>query len=402
MQSLFHDLWSRLRSVLRESVGEAAYESWLEELQPLTMERSICYLEAKNRLIAERVERMFKPAIAACLARELGVAVGVEIVPAPDVTPPEQMLVSPLQPILDASNEPALLALEALLAGKDLGSKLFVIHGAEGAGKSYLLRWYVAQCQDRPLVFDGLKLLHTMQACLKEQRLLGLRAELAQDVPLVIDGVHRLRGHRRLQQELAQILVARESCRAPVIMASRHHPKEIWEIEPALASRLCAGFVVRLDVPGPHARLRYLRALEGSASRNGRAADVERLAREVRGTFGEVRRAWMLDRQRLDPKSHPRYLQLIDPGAIYRRLRDKVAAELKVPVAELLGERQTRRASFARQALAWLCVREGMSQAEVGRAMGGRSRAAISYAVKTLTQRMQDSSEIRQLVEGLG
>ena len=55
--------------------------------------------------------------------------------------------------------------------------------------------------------------------------------------------------------------------------------------------------------------------------------------------------------------------------------------------------------SFARQVLSYLCVHEGLSRAEVGRFLGGRSRAAVSYATKTLERRMAESSEVRARVE---
>ena len=41
------------------------------------------------------------------------------------------------------------------------------------------------------------------------------------------------------------------------------------------------------------------------------------------------------------------------------------------------------------------------TKAEIGRYLGGRSRAAISYAVKALADRMSRSREVRAQVESL-
>ena len=82
-------------------------------------------------------------------------------------------------------------------------------------------------------------------------------------------------------------------------------------------------------------------------------------------------------------------------------MRDRVVERLDIPIDELLGKGQVRRVTLARQALAWLAVRNGLSQAEVGRYMNGRSRASISYSIKTIEKRMAESTEIRKLVEGL-
>ena len=401
MSSLLHDVWIRIQNALKIRVGEVAWREWLLELKPLTMERSICYFEAKNRLVAERVTRSFQRELVEALGHEFGTTVFVEIVGAPESLALDALEVSPLHPVRDAGNEAAFLTMKAILEGKGVEAPLFLFYGPAGVGKTYLLRWYAAQCRTAGRVYDGLQLLHAFQACLQEQRLAGLREELSAPHPVVIDGIHRFCGHTRLQQELAAALSAREALAEPTIVTSRHHPKDLWAIEPSLSSRLCAGYVVRIDPPGPAARLRYLRALEGASSKNGRAADVERLARDVRGTFTEVRRAWVLDKQGHSPAHSRPYLKLIDPGAVYRKVRDRVCERLGVLPADLLGESQARRASFARQVLAWLCVKDGLSQAEIGRFLGGRSRASICYAMKALEKRMGESSEVRELVEGM-
>ena len=64
-----------------------------------------------------------------------------------------------------------------------------------------------------------------------------------------------------------------------------------------------------------------------------------------------------------------------------------------------VGKSQERRGSFARQVLSYLCVQEGLSRAEIGRLLGGRSRAAVSYATKTLERRMSEEPEVRAQVE---
>ena len=125
------------------------------------------------------------------------------------------------------------------------------------------------------------------------------------------------------------------------------------------------------------------------------------MAREVRGSYTDLQRAWTLERHDLTHPRHSEYLTLIDPAREFRRLRDRVSERLDIPLDELLGKGQVRRVTLARQALAWLAVRSGLSQAEVGRYMNGRSRASISYCIKTIEKRMADSSDTRLLVEGL-
>ena len=72
-----------------------------------------------------------------------------------------------------------------------------------------------------------------------------------------------------------------------------------------------------------------------------------------------------------------------------------------IALIELLGKGQGRQVSLARKVLAFLCVQEGLSRAEVGRFLSARTRAAVSYMTRSLSDDMVDKPEIRTLVEGL-
>ena len=67
----------------------------------------------------------------------------------------------------------------------------------------------------------------------------------------------------------------------------------------------------------------------------------------------------------------------------------------------MVGKGQGRQVSLARKVLAFLCVQEGLSRAEVGRYMSSRTRAAVSYMTRSLDDDMAQKPEIRTLVEGL-
>jgi len=124
---------------------------------------------------------------------------------------------------------------------------------------------------------------------------------------------------------------------------------------------------------------------------------VEDLAREMKASYPDLRRAWALRRQ----GRRSGYWQLIDPRTCFERVSQRVSGAFDVSVEDLVGTSQRRRISMARKVLAWLCVQEGLSRAEVGRFTGNRTRAAISYAIKSLDQRMADEPELRRQIESL-
>ncbi len=404
MLALLQETWLRLQPRLRSQVGEAAYAAWLAPLRPLALERSVCYFEARSRLACDRVQRLFQPLLESLLTDEIGTVVQLNVLPAAEALVPDQLEVGPTQPLVDAGNRTATLVLGALVQDdkrEALPSLQIFLFGPPGVGKSFLLRWWAQSLPRRPLYLTGEELTKTYQATFRENRAAGFTKELSEVACLVLDEIHRVGGQERIQAELVKVLQARGEAKLPTVLASRWHPRDVWKLDPVLESVWLSGFVSAVDYPGLEARLRYLRALEGPAARNGLADAVEKLAREVHGGYRDLRRIWLLQRAGHSEHLHGRYLQLIEPRALFDQILNRVCIKLGVEAAEVVGRGQSRTASFARQTVAHLCVLDGLSRAEVGRFLGRRSRAAISYSIKALHARMAESEAIRRQVEEL-
>jgi chromosomal replication initiation ATPase DnaA len=397
--ALLQATWNRCQDDLRTAIGAAVHEAWIADLRPLALERGVVHLEAPNRMACERVRKLYAEVIAASLSKEIGTRVSVEVEPSPGSLLPDELEVGPTRPVVDASNRTAFLALTALLERQPLPASLFVFHGPAGAGKSFLLDWWRGGLGDRHMHFTGPALALAFQAALRDRRVAGLREELSRPRALVLDELHRIGAHKRLQAELCRVLEVRRGLAEPTVCASRWHPREIWNLEPGLSTWLLSGFVARIDPPSPAGRLAYLRALEGAASRNGRASSIEDLARRVQGGYPDLRRAWALERD--GGRVHRRSFDLIEPQSAFARLCARVQQRFEIDAAELCGKSQRRITSRARKILAWLCVQEGLSRAEIGRCLGRRTRAAISYSIKALEAEMASDAELRRLVESL-
>ena len=481
MLDLLLSSWDAVQIELRRRVGEAAYSAWLQDLRPLAMERGMVFCEAANTLIRDHVRRLYAPLLTDLLSAEFGTRMTAEILAPEHEVDPTVLEVDPTRPIVDEGNEQALLVLRGLLQHQELPGSLFCFHGPSGVGKTYLLRWWINQAQGaglgRPMVFEGDKLGVVFRTVCGERRRDEFFDELTSRRPLLIDGVHRIQGQPKLQAFLARVLDARErgkfskppelgirraepkraarkdSVRSLIarttagmkmvtqnmpdaintpagvvpatILTSRFHPRDIRRIENSLVSWFLSGFVSGIEAPGPRGRLRYLRALEGSPSRNGRRADIDALAERLRGTWPQLRAQWLdaaRERRRVE-RGHPQtesvadaepaprrplgasrrspYLRLIDPRVAYDQLVQRVCSRFDVTKEEIEGPAQSRRVSEPRKVLAYLCVQEGLSRAEVGRFFNGRTRASVSYMVKSLTEKIAKDQGTRQLVEEL-
>lgn len=398
MLPLLEESWRRVQDTLRERAGAAAYSAWIAELRPVLLERGTAYFEAANALAADRVRAMFRPLLQEVLSADFGVQLSVELQARPTVRF-DLLEVSPQQPVIDEKNRTAWLALKSLGSARGVPTNLVYLHGPSGVGKTFLLRWW-QQRQQRGAVlwFDLPDLLEAFQATHRDDRVADLREELTRPRPLVIDEFHRIAGKAKLQQFVAGVLRVRETLAVPTLLAARWHPGDVRDLDASLRSACLAGFVAAIERPGPLARLRYLRALEGAPSRNGRAAHIEALAQECAGSYPELRALWA---QRRGASLPPKYLELIDPARVFTRLRDRVAAKFGLPATDLVGKGQGRALSRARKVLAWLCQGQGLSGSEIGRFLGGRTRAAISYMCLSLQRELAASADLRAIVEEL-
>ncbi len=400
MLQLLKDSWTGIQDELRTLAGDAAYDSWLSGLRPVLMERGVVYIEAASGLVRDRVKALFRPLLQEVLGREIGVPVQVELQEVPGPSMLERLEVSPQRPIVDEGNRTAWLVLQNLAAGEILPGSLFFLHGQPGVGKSFLMRAGRPRTGGarRFMELDLLQLLRAFQHRHQHGDVDKLRLELVEADTLFLDEVHRVSGKPGLQAFLLTVLRQREQAGRLTVLASRWHPKEIRLLDPVLTSVLMSGFVTKVDPPGPLARLRYLRALEGAPSRNGRATAIEGMAQQPVGSYTELKEVWARSREGGLPR---KYLELVDPGRVFTRVCHRVCERLGVDRAQLCGKGQGRQVSLARKVLAFLCVQDGLSRAEVGRFLDGRTRAAVSYMYKSLEKDMADKPDVRALVEGL-
>ena len=123
MLPVLEECWTRIQPLLKERVGAAAYSSWIEALRPVLLERGTVYLEAGNRLAADRVRTLFRPLLAEVLSADFGTQLTVELQVRDEVRF-DELEVSPQQPVVDDSNRTAWLVLKNLLSSRPLPSRV--------------------------------------------------------------------------------------------------------------------------------------------------------------------------------------------------------------------------------------------------------------------------------------
>jgi chromosomal replication initiation ATPase DnaA len=232
---------------------------------------------------------MFRPVLEEVLSDDFGTPLAVEL-QSRESLPFDVLEVSPQHPVVDDANSTAHLVLKSLSDGRRLPANLFYFYGPSGVGKTFLLRWWRERSTPRPLWFELMDLLKAFQAAHYERRVDGLRDELVQDKPLVIDELHRVAGKPKLQQFLIQVLRAREALAESYAVGVAVAAQGRTDLDPTLQTLCLAGFVAGIDRPdrargcGSCARSTARRRATGarrssSRSRSSASAAIQSCAR---------------------------------------------------------------------------------------------------------------------------
>jgi chromosomal replication initiator protein len=312
-------------------------------------------------------------------------------------------------PIVDESNRVAFLVMESLALGKSLDCNPLVIYGGPGVGKTTLVRQMIRRSTTPLRYYEALDFQHEHAQAMRRRDLPSFRASFVGAPGLVVDEFHRLKNKKRAQAEFSFTLDCLIDRRRPVVVASRHHPRLIDGLDASLASRLSAGFVVEIAAPRWEARMHFLRRLERASGAVLADEGVTRLAEAFRGGYGALREAWQRLRARLHatgPVRGTRLRQLVleclsgmeDPLAVIVK---RVSTHFGLKPEELLGEGQARRLTVPRQMVQFLASRRGLSAAEIGRRLGNRTRASVSYSCREFSRRLEQDAELSRMVEDL-
>ena len=231
---------------------------------------------------------------------------------------------------------------------------------------------------------------------------------------LLIDDIQYLAGKDRIQEEFFHNFNAlREYGRQVVITSDRPAP-EIDKLEERLISRFEWGLTIHLQTPDFDTRLAILMrkrdALKLKVADDLLVWLAESIRSNVRRLEGALIR--LASHQRLTGKPFkleaaaeilPDLVGGPDAGGIsITDIQSAVAQQFGLTRGDMTGMRRTKSVAFPRQVAMYLSRKlTQRSLKDVGQAFGGRGHATVLYACRTVSKRMQDDSDTRQVVHFL-
>ncbi|MCB9833729.1 MAG: AAA family ATPase [Planctomycetes bacterium] len=434
---------------VRQVIGAERYEIWFAKVRMISLFRGVVTLGVPNLVYRDWITENYLPALEEASERSMGARLRFELKVDPELQRElqEKIATDTLQELLGASgpgdgegpgldqfvrlpeNETAYRAVRHLVSNESFAFNPLYILGPAGSGKTHLLRAFkryeggADPKAPRLLYLDAERFTRAYTMALKKKTMAAFRARF-EDVDVVLfDEVHRFRGRKSTQHEFMSLLKSLLRRNVQVVMAARHHPREIYEITESFKSNLLSGMMVSIDPYSP-ASLQKLVADslgQAKASGGGRKDAVPRVPREVlRLLSKQVGGNVSLLLARLDQLyslasakgqavdlafARDHLKEIAGATGIEReveRLIDSVCGHFGVDHVDLMSKRKLKRLLMPR-ALVAVVMRDRLDLGfkRIGQMLGGRSHSAVHSMIEKYRSVIAEDGELRDLLARL-
>ena len=288
----------------------------------------------------------------------------------------------------------------------------FFIHGGVGLGKTHLLQ---AICQEGMRIHGELRTYYTScndfvnrwHEAVRDGQMSDFRHRFRDLDMLVVDDIHDLAQHERLQEEFFHTFNTLHQHGKQVVLSSDAAPGEIPALEERLTSRFNCGLVARIDKPCFETRVGIV--LKKSRMRNLAmpddvasyvAAKIDSNIRELEGAITRIQSVAMTNDQPIDLELAKQAIGEHLPGVpssglTIQAILDAITEFYDVRLTELLSKRRPKSITRPRQIGMYFARRfTRYSLEEIGSYFGGRDHTTVMHAIKTIDERRRHDPDL--------
>lgn len=290
------------------------------------------------------------------------------------------------------------------------------VHGGVGLGKSHLLQ---AVCLRIAETSPGAAMYYTSCEGFMTQFIEAVQAGRMADFRhrfrdvdvLVVDDIHFLAKRDRTQEEFFHTFNALYQANKQIILSSDAPPEEIPDLEERLVSRFKWGLVTKIEPPDYETRVEIVKAkarIRGLDLPDDVACFIaERIKSNIRELEGAVTKLQIQSKVEGRP---------IDTALAANALGDAIIAAVPsihsivtsvtsyygVRLADLQSKRRQQSVVLPRQVCMYLARRlTRHSLEEIGGFFGGRDHTTVMHAIKTVTARRDQDSDLDRAISNM-
>jgi chromosomal replication initiator protein len=251
------------------------------------------------------------------------------------------------------------------------------------------------------------------EAC-KNKVIAQLRKKLGAARLLIIDDVHSISGKNQIQEEIFYIFTALLKNRAQVILSSDRPPERIARLQQRLVARFHAGSIVALSPPTLKTRVAIIEKkaelLRISIPRKCTALLASRIRTNIRRLEGALTTLAAYSKMGEAPINQELVEEVLRIGLFesdgdalsIHKIQKLVAERFDIKMGSLLGQERSAHFVVPRQLAMYLCRRLlNSSYADIGAAFSGRDHTTALHSCRNAGELVENSSEIRELIDGL-
>lgn len=427
MESL-KQVWGAVCEDISNKISTVAFKSWIECIQPVTLEDGRAVLCVKTSFQKNIIEKNYAALLESAFEQVLGFPIAASIVSADEekTAPPEapgwgvsdeyeytfdSFIVGP-------SNKFAHAAAFSVAANPGKAFNPLFIYGDSGLGKTHLLNAICHQIKtDHPstniIYIKGDEFTNELVESLRTHTQIAFRQKYRNADVLVIDDIQFIAGKDVTQLEFFHTFDALHRAGRQIILSSDRPPKDIKTLEERLRSRFESGladiqtpdFETRVAIIQKKAELHQLKLSDEII--DFIADKVRSNIRQIDGVVKRIKAYQMLNDEQpsLMTASNATRDILSDHQATPVSLETiitEVANTYNVSEEDILSKKRTAVISDARQICIYVTRQlTDLSLEQIGKSYGGRHHSTMLYTIDQVENEMKKSESLRETVEDI-
>lgn len=445
MPSEAAEIWTRLITHARSSVGEDVFRTWLEPIRALTWEEPTLTLSVPDQFSLEWTESKYSDLLASLAPIAVGHPVALtfqvdadrqqrpqmDLFSREKVETVEQQHGTTIAPVLNdrytfehfvvgKSNELAAAAAHAVAQAPGRVYNPLFIYGRTGLGKTHLMQ---AIAHELLTTKPGLRItyLSTEQftndlvASIQNRRTAEFRRRFRETDLLLIDDIHFLKGKEGTQEEFFHTFNALYEAGRQIVLTSDRPPSEIGGLEARLVSRFQWGMVADIELPDTEHRiailqhkteLDHLEITFPTEVIQYIAEVIQSSIRELEGSIIKVLAYASLKHRQIDLQLAREALRVSTNGTNFQgnvrphtidSVQQAVAAAWNVTIDGIRSKARTQALTVPRQVAMYIArTNLKMQLVEIGSAFGNRDHSTVIHSLARATELLNTDELIKQ------
>lgn len=430
-------VWHKAKDLLRGELTKSVYDLWIEPLECISQhDQKIC-LGCPDRFFSAYIERHYldlireklhevdsrKPEISLALKkvnRKADTEEGGAQMRLPNV-PQGKSSFRSLHPrytfdkfMVGESNILAQSACRSISFADDSVGPCLYINSTTGLGKSHLTHAVAHEVlatspMTRLQYVTAQQFSAEMVNCIRNNSMESFKQKYHDQCDiLLVEDVHALKGKKKTQEELNELLDVLIKCGKRIVFTANKPPRDLGGIDNEFRSRMASGLVTSIQAPDLTTRTRIVENKASQHNLDLAEEQIAYLAQHIKGDVRQVESAIVGIRAKAQLSGGKVDLSLIEQvvtsiiglpqNLSASMIREFVSKQYKLGAAELQSRSRKKAITFPRQVAMYLCrVHTEESLADIGKEFN-RDHSTVLHAIKVITGMSKRSIAVEEQV----